>query len=260
MNQSALETKVREALELVDVAQLSDRKIAQLSGGQAQRVALARALVDRPQVLLLDEPLSALDPALRVRMREELRQLCKRVGVTFVFVTHDQEEALQLSDRMAVMRSGRCLQVGPPKAIYEDPVDPFVASFLGPVNQIQGEIQGVEGDTWKVGSSLGQFTLKKNGVTYPKGISMILRPEKMRLLRQRSNQENLIEGEISDLSYLGSRTEYSVKTGGSIFKVFEQELERQKKRGLNPGDRIYLTWKPEDAIVMPRQLTDTGVT
>lgn len=123
--------RVKEALELVDIGALTDRRIQELSGGQAQRVALARALVDRPPVLLLDEPLSALDPALRVKMREELKALCRKVGSTFIFVTHDQEEALQLSDRMAVMRGGRCLQVGTPKALYEEPVDGFVAGFWG---------------------------------------------------------------------------------------------------------------------------------
>lgn len=248
-----VESRVLEILRLVEIEDLKLRKIHQISGGQSQRVALARALVDHPDVLLLDEPLSALDPALRMRMREELKALCKKVGVTFVMVTHDQEEALQLSDRIAVMRAGQCLQVGPPKTIYEDPVDPFVAKFIGPVNELAGEIAG-EGESLTFTSALGAFKIKKNGVALQKQSSLLLRPEKMRILRQRSNtQENLIEGEILDLTYLGSRTEYTVKVGSNTFKVFEQELERAKKRSLNVKDRIFMTWRTEDAIVLPLQ-------
>jgi spermidine/putrescine transport system ATP-binding protein len=243
--------RVLEALRLVQIEDLQDRRIHQISGGQAQRVALARALVDRPEVLLLDEPLSALDPELRVKMREELKALCKKVGLTFIMVTHDQEEALQLSDRMAVMRDGLCLQVGTPKTIYEDPIDPFVAKFIGQVNEISGELVGETPETFALQSSLGTFKVKKNGNPLTKKLSLILRPEKMRLLRQRSQvQENLIEGSIHDLTYLGSRTEYTVKVKDTTFKVFEQELERLKKRKLNVGDNIYLTWRTEDAILM----------
>ena len=246
-------SRVTEALRLVEIEPLKRRRTHELSGGQAQRVALSRALVDRPSILLLDEPLSALDPALRLKMREELKALCKKVASTFIMVTHDQEEALQLSDRIAVMREGQCLQVGTPKEIYEYPSDAFVARFIGPVNEIPGEINESPDSTWSLTSTLGTFRLKKNGVIYPKNVSLILRPEKMRLLRQRSNQqENLIEGEIQDLSYLGSRTEYTVRTQELIFKVFEPELERLKKRTLNNGDRIFLTWKSEDAIVLPQ--------
>lgn len=250
---SEIEQRVSEALQLVEIESLRDRRIHQISGGQSQRVALARALVGKPAILLLDEPLSALDPALRLKMREELRTLCRRVGTTFIMVTHDQEEALQLSDRLAVMRDGKCLQVGTPKAVYEDPADNFVAKFIGPVNEITGEIhEGQTPEHWAVKSELGNFKIKRNGVVYPREVSLILRPEKMRLLRQRSNtQENLVEGEVQELSYLGSRTEYLVKTPTRSFKVFEPELERLKKRSLNPGDRIYLTWRSEDAIVLP---------
>lgn len=252
-----LNARVLEALELVEIESLKDRRIHQISGGQSQRVALARALVGKPSILLLDEPLSALDPALRLKMREELRALCRKVGSTFLMVTHDQEEALHLSDRLAVFRDGKCLQVGTPKAVYEDPADSFVARFIGPVNEIQGEIsEGATSESWSVNSRLGKFNIKRNGVTYPKEISLILRPEKMRLLRSRSTaQENMIEGQVVELSYLGSRTEYTVKTVDQSFKVFEPELERLKKRSLNPGDKIYLTWRSEDAIVLPSEKT-----
>ena len=247
-----IETRVVESLNLVRIGELRDRRTQQLSGGQAQRVALARALVDHPDILLLDEPLSALDPELRMKMREELKLICKKVQLTFALVTHDQEEALQMSDRLAVFRDGVCLQVGTPKAIYEDPVDSFVARFIGPTNEIAGEISADLGDTYSLTSELGAFKIKKNGINLQKQVSLILRPEKMRILRQRSNvQENLIYGEIVDLSYLGSRTEYAVKTKTTVFKIFEQELERQKKRLLNTGDRIYMTWRIEDAIALP---------
>ncbi len=251
LGRSEIEERVSEALKLVQIEDLRDRRTDQISGGQAQRVALARALVDRPEVLLLDEPLSALDPELRVKMREELKALCKKVGLTFIMVTHDQEEALQLSDRMAVMRDGQCLQVGTSKTIYEDPVDPFVARFIGQVNEITGDLFGDSPETYFLQSSLGNFRIKKNGHPLNKRLNLILRPEKMRLLRQRSQvQENLIEGSICDLTYLGSRTEYTVKVKDATFKVFEQELERLKKRKLNVGDNVYLTWRTEDAILL----------
>ncbi|MEY4631876.1 MAG: hypothetical protein RIQ81_1996 [Pseudomonadota bacterium] len=245
--------RVEETMSLTEIGQLAQRRINQLSGGQAQRVALARALVDQPAVLLLDEPFSALDPSLRVRVREELRAICKKVGATFILVTHDQEEALQLSDRLAVMRDGRCLQVGTPKMIYEDPADAFVASFIGPVNEIRGELAETQPGEWSVNSPAGTFRVKKNGTPLPREVSMLLRPEKMRLLRQKSSaQENLIEGEILDLTYLGSRTEYTIRSRDSIFKVSEAEMERQKKRLLNPRDRVFLSWKSEDAILLPQ--------
>lgn len=248
-----IQSRVDEIMNLTEIGALADRRIHQLSGGQSQRVALARALVDQPAVLLLDEPFSALDPSLRVRVREEMRTICKKVGATFILVTHDQEEALQLSDRLAVMKDGRCLQVGTPKAIYEDPSDAFVASFIGPVNEIRGELAETQPGEWTVSSAMGIFKVRKNGIALPRDVSMLLRPEKMRLLRQRSNtQENLLEGEIQDLTYLGSRTEYTIKTRDNVFKVSEAELERQKKRLLNRRDRVFLTWKTEDAILLPQ--------
>ncbi len=255
-SKTEIDDAILDALRLNEIEQLRDRRIQDLSGGQQQRVALARALVDQPSLLLLDEPLSALDPALRLRMREELKSLCRRIGITFVLVTHDQEEALQLSDRIAVMKEGKCLQVGTPKEIYEDPVDSFVARFIGPLNEIPGEIISEEGDLLSMSSPLGVFQIKRNGQSHPgpltKHLSLCLRPEKMRLLRQRSaTQENLIEGEIMELCYLGSRTEYLVRTRELLFKVFEPELERLKKKSLNSGDRIYLTWRKEDAICLP---------
>jgi len=250
-----IKQRVTEALELLEIGPLSDRRTDQLSGGQAQRVALARALVDQPAVLLLDEPLSALDPSLRLRVREELKALCHKVGTTFIMVTHDQEEALQLSDRMAVMQHGHCLQVGTPKEIYEYPASAFVAQFIGPANVIQGDVQSAADssqDYYVVHSASGKFSIPKNGAAPPHRISMILRPEKMRLLRAKVAQPNLIEGEVAHLTYLGSRTEYTIQTSKQIFKVFETEGERQKKKLLAPGSKVYLNWKAEDAILLPQ--------
>ena len=255
MSHSDIQTRVDECLRLVEIEDLKNRRINQISGGQAQRTALARALVGKPDLLLLDEPLSALDPELRMKMREELKAICKKVGITFLLVTHDQEEALQLSDRIAVFRGGQCLQVGTPKSIYEDPTDSFVARFIGSVNEITGEIQGDPSpETGEVPfhSPVGLFKIKKNGTPLPKQVSVILRPEKVRLLRSKSTtQENLMEGEIQDLTYLGSRTEYAVRIGSTTFRVFEQELERMKKRRLNIGDRVFLAWRSDDAIILP---------
>jgi ABC-type Fe3+/spermidine/putrescine transport system ATPase subunit len=208
--------------------------------------------VNEPSILLLDEPLSALDPALRVKMREELKALCKKVGSTFILVTHDQEEALQLSDRIAVMKNGQCLQIGTPKAIYEEPIDSFVAGFIGPVNEIRGLLDdNGSGDLFSLISEIGQFKIRRGGILpSKKEAQLILRPEKMRLLRNRAQHENLLEGQIQELTYLGSRTEYLVRSQSSHFRVFEQELERSKKRSLNIGDKVFLTWKPEDAILL----------
>ncbi len=254
MDRVPLQAQVQETLKLVEITDLGSRRIQNLSGGQMQRVALARALVNQPEVLLLDEPLSALDPALRIRMRDELKALCRKVGATFLFVTHDQEEALQLSDRLAVIKDGRCLQVGTPKMVYEDPADSFVAGFIGVKNEILGEISEDLGEFLSLTSALGNFRIKKNGHPYPKRVSLVLRPEKMRLLRSRAGvQGNILEGQVAELSYLGSRTEYSVRTQQSHFKVFEQELERSRKRSLNIGDRVYLSWRPEDAIILPAE-------
>ncbi len=250
---SEIESRVTETLRLVEIESLKARRVPQLSGGQAQRVALARALVDQPQILLLDEPLSALDPSLRVRMREELKALCRKVSSTFVLVTHDQEEALQLSDRIAVLRDGRCLQVGAPKAIYEDPVDAYVAAFIGPTNEIPGRIADDPGEHYLLESALGHFKIKKNGTPPGQEALLILRPEKMRLLRNKVAQANIIEGQILDLTYLGSRTEYTVRIQNQAFKVFEQEADRSKKRLLNVGDKIHLTWRTEDGMVLGAQ-------
>jgi ABC-type Fe3+/spermidine/putrescine transport system ATPase subunit len=149
------------------------------------------------------------------------------------------------------MKAGKCLQVGTPKAIYEDPVDNFVANFIGPVNEIEAELENDTGEQYLVQSAMGSLKVKKNGKIPTKNISLLLRPEKMRLLRQKSHtQDNIVEGTIEDLCYLGSRTEYSVRLNDKVFKVFEQELDRSKKRNLSIGDKVYLSWKPEDAILL----------
>lgn len=252
VSNAVINDKVDSILETVEISSLKRRMIHQLSGGQAQRAALARALVDHPDVLLLDEPLSALDPALRIKMRDELKLLNRKVKTTFIIVTHDQEEALQLSDRMAILKDGACLQIGTPKSIYEDPKDVFVAQFIGPSNLIDGDLSEENGETY-TDSGHGKLKIKKNGVELPRSVSLLLRPEKMRLLRQKSSQhDNVIEAEICSLSYLGSRTEYLVKADKHFYKIFEQENERSKKRLLNTGDRIFIAWKAEDAILFPR--------
>jgi spermidine/putrescine transport system ATP-binding protein len=277
-----LDRRVREALDLVEIGPLAHRRSRELSGGQAQRVALARALVSRPRVLLLDEPLSALDPELRVRMRDELKALCRRVGTTFVMVTHDQEEALHLSDRMAVLRGGRCLQVGTPKEIYEEPADRFVARFIGPANEITGDVVAVEPapappaparepaeaagiapsapvapvtPCYRLVASVGTFGVRKGEVFAGRKATLLVRPEKIRLLRQKPSPipEAFMEAQIEDIRYLGSRTDYAVRSGELQFKVFEPELDRLKKRTLKSGDRVYLTWRPEDAILLPAE-------
>lgn len=244
--------EVDQCLRTVEIEELKSRRVQQLSGGQAQRVALARALVNRPDLLLLDEPLAALDPGLRIRMRIELKRLCKTLGITFLMVTHDQEEALQLSDRLAVFRAGRCLQVGTPKAIYEYPSSSFVAKFLGPVNEIEGKIYE-RGNQWTLSSPLGEFPLLKNRQAFSPHSKLLLRPEKIRLVHEFTGNSPLLEGRVSNISYLGSRTEYHLQIGTHTFQVHELERERSAKHPLNPQDRVFLTWHVEDAIVLPAE-------
>jgi putative spermidine/putrescine transport system ATP-binding protein len=202
------DAKVRAALDLVQLERFADRRPSQLSGGQQQRVALARALVFDPALLLLDEPLSALDKKLRAELQEELKALHRRVGRTFVNVTHDQEEALSLSDRVAILNHGKLVQEGAPAALYERPRTRFVADFLGKSNFLQGVVQQ---------ASPGEFVLQAGGVrilqAIPPGAArpapgtpalLSLRPEKIALLEADGGADNVVEGRIANWSYIGT--------------------------------------------------------
>ena len=206
---------VGEALELVGLTGLNKRSANALSGGQKQRVALARALILKPKVLLLDEPLSALDKKLREQMQSELRHLQRAVGITFVLVTHDQYEALTMSDRVAVMFDGKVAQEASPRDLYELPTSQKVASFIGEMTFIEGEIIG-QNKSLKVQSEIfGQITIDKSRVfgQSSKRIVLGIRPEKITIVPKTSQSKNLVSGKIIDVSYFGETTNYKVSCG-----------------------------------------------
>jgi spermidine/putrescine transport system ATP-binding protein len=210
--------RVEEAIELVQLSGLAARRPRQLSGGQQQRVALARALVLRPAVLLLDEPLGALDAKIRKSLRVELKALQEEVGITFVFVTHDQEEALSMSDRVAVMSAGRIEQIGTPAEVYEDPSTVFVADFLGVSNLMDAQATGSPGDVCTV--RVGEFTMRAGcGDVKARGpVKIVARPERVLLLEPGSSQENCLPGMVERTVYVGSSVQVMVRlaTGASV--------------------------------------------
>jgi spermidine/putrescine transport system ATP-binding protein len=241
------ERRVVQMLTMVGLADRVHARSRELSGGQQQRVALARALVNMPSVLLLDEPLGALDLKLRRGMQQELKAIQREVGVTFVFVTHDQEEAMTMSDRIAVMNGGRLQQVGRPREIYDQPANSFVAGFIGASNLLDGVIN-------RGGITLDPSLppIPSNGVSLPDGTRVVasIRPE--RLLISRIRQESLphLEGEVIDAVYLGAATHVSMRlvTGARLTAIIPHGggLDDQ----LVPGTRAVAQWRPEDMLVL----------
>lgn len=213
-----IDATVERVLSLVKMKELGDRRPNQLSGGQQQRVALARALAPSPKVLLLDEPLSALDLKLRQSMREELKQLQRETGITFVFVTHDQEEALAMSDRIAVMSNGEVQQIGAPTDIYEHPVNRFVADFIGDTNFLDGEITGANDDlvTCRVGGSSIFEAVNSGDHKIGDKVTLFLRPEKISLSATEEAGESGRQGKVSNIVYLGNQAAYTVDIGDGL--------------------------------------------
>ena len=218
---------INQALDLVGLSGLNERSSNALSGGQKQRVALARALILKPKVLLLDEPLSALDKKLREQMQSELRHLQKAVGITFILVTHDQEEALTMSDKVAVMFDGKVEQVASPRDLYERPSTQRVASFIGAMNFIECKVLE-KGKNLKIRDSvLGSFDLSKeqvSGVSSNNSITIGIRPEMISILPKGSKIKNSISGKVSDISYFGETTYYKIKCDidSKIFNISAQ--------------------------------------
>jgi spermidine/putrescine transport system ATP-binding protein len=211
---------VAEALELVRLTGMGARKPGQLSGGQQQRVALARALVLRPRVLLLDEPLGALDARLRKDLQVELKALQAEIGVTFIFVTHDQEEALTMSDRVAVMNLGRVEQAGPPQAVYEDPETLFVADFLGVSNLLSGDASGREGDCCRVQVGGRTIRAEQGDVDARGDVRVMIRPERVRVEAHGTDGPNRLPGMVEHTVFLGSFRELRVRlVGGDTVKA-----------------------------------------
>jgi spermidine/putrescine transport system ATP-binding protein len=248
--------RVGKALELVKLTGMDRRYPRQLSGGQQQRVALARALVKLPSVLLLDEPLGALDLKLRKEMQLELKTLQREVGITFVFVTHDQEEALTMSDRIAVMSHGKVLQVGSPVEIYERPNCRFVADFIGDTNFLEGTVTGV-GDGW-ISVMVPALDFEIQGIgekEFRRGDAVVIsiRPEKIRLSAVPASCQNCFEVKVINSVYIGSDTRLEVDANGVRFKVWEQNrLSIADPHAHHQDDRqAWMTLVPENTLVLP---------
>jgi spermidine/putrescine transport system ATP-binding protein len=267
-----IKKRVAEMLELVQLRGFDHRKPGQISGGQAQRVALARALINRPAVLLLDEPLGALDLKLRKQMQIELKRIQSDVGITFIYVTHDQEEAMTMSNRIAVMNRGSYEQLGSPEELYERPKTRFVAGFLGASNLIPGTVAGRNG-TWASITTTDGTTLRvaSSQVDGLDQIEVGVRPEKIRLqdVPDSSAQppgdavpHNELVGSVRSMAYTGVSTQYQVALdGGREVQVYEQNQERAvAARRRATGDRVLLTWSPEDTFAVAAAEAATAAT
>jgi spermidine/putrescine transport system ATP-binding protein len=240
--------RVERMLQLVQLKGFGSRTINQLSGGQAQRVALARALVNEPDVLLLDEPLAALDLKIRQQMQVELKLLHAELGITFIYVTHDQEEAMTISDRIVVMKAGQIIQDGTPEEIYNSPANAFVAEFIGHSNLIQAVVESINPLQLKF---LGDVVPFHSSLEYQIGqtIKVLLRPEALLMSREKLPEAaNVITGKVVDATFKGPYVDYLVDSNGQRLKVHQsihcgvQVMER--------GDEAYIAWSPDDMLVL----------
>jgi spermidine/putrescine transport system ATP-binding protein len=253
--------RVGDALKLVDLEGFEKRRPGQMSGGQQQRVALARALVNRPKVLLLDEPLGALDLKLRKQMQLELKRIQQEVGITFIYVTHDQEEAMTMSDRLAVMRQGKIEQIGPPEDVYENPQTQFVAGFLGASNMLEGELKEQADGTSTVLLSGGDVVhLPSDRAPFKTGdpVYVGVRPEKIAIAR--ADDDDIVEagwnsvtGLLRMSTYIGVSNQYKVEgPGGTDLTVWVQNLGAEVAP--RPGERVRLSWRWEYTFaVLPQE-------
>jgi spermidine/putrescine transport system ATP-binding protein len=252
--------QVEDALELIQLSTVAKRKPTQLSGGQQQRVALARAIVNRPAVLLLDEPLGALDLKLRRQMQLELKRIQTEVGLTFIHVTHDQEEAMTMADTVAVMNEGVIEQMGPPTELYESPQTAFVANFLGQSNLFPAKVVELSGEDLILEDSDGRFVMPNSRVsdrvTTSPGTEVLVgvRPEKISVSRLAGAGDppthgNFVDGDVTSMSFLGVSTQYEVRTkGGDMINVFAQNLDVHNV--LPSGTEVRLTWQPIHGFVL----------
>jgi spermidine/putrescine transport system ATP-binding protein len=246
----SVKPQVEAMLELVELGHLAKRKPTQLSGGQQQRIALARALINQPQVLLLDEPLGALDLKLRRQMQIELKRIQTEVGLTFVHVTHDQEEAMTMADTIAVMNHGRIEQMGSPAELYENPQTTFVANFLGQSNLIPGTVQSSDGGVVTVTAHGRRLTLDAARCRVTTGpVILGVRPEKVQIAAKEDDVPsgvNVLNGTVSDASFIGVSTQYLVRLeSGDELAVFEQNTGREIQR---PGTEVFVYWDPSQGF------------
>ncbi|MBL8704028.1 MAG: ABC transporter ATP-binding protein [Rhodospirillales bacterium] len=239
---SEVTERVKQALDLVQLGHLADRMPKQLSGGQQQRVALARALVFQPEMLLLDEPLSALDKKLRAELQWELKSLHERVGMTFIYVTHDQEEALTMSDEVAILRDGKIVQSGPPSALYETPRTRFVADFLGKSNFLSGTIEAADGQGFTYRCGQHRFAQARGTGRPGDSVLVSLRPEKLDIAADKpAAPANAIPADILRWSYFGTGVHFQLQAEG-IGEVTVTRPSWRLAAPLEVGKRVWLTW------------------
>ena len=258
IDKSEMDARVGEALEMVKLADFGGRKSHELSGGQRQRVALARALIKRPKVLLLDEPLGALDKKLRADMQLELRALQEAVGITFLFVTHDQEEAMTLSDRVAVMSEGRVLQIAPPRELYDRPVDVEVADFIGQMNFIDARVIEVQGGVAVLETAgLGRIRAPAGGARFLREdaeIVVAIRPEKLGLSGGPHEGSGAVRGVMKAATYLGDRSHFYVTLPGreKALVVAATEAGPGGREARDRGAPVWVSWSDEALVLLPR--------
>ncbi|MDG4759941.1 ABC transporter ATP-binding protein [Micromonospora sp. WMMD710] len=259
----SVDDEVTRMLSLVQLDGFGPRRPAQLSGGQQQRVALARALINQPQVLLLDEPLGALDLKLRRQMQIELKRIQTEVGITFVHVTHDQEEAMTMADTVAVMNAGRIEQLGAPADLYEFPATAFVANFLGQSNLLAGEAAGTSGGEVAVTAHGARFSVPAGRSRADRGpVHLGVRPEKLHLVGSADQVpagHQHVTGVVSDASYVGVSTQYLLRTGwGTELSVFAANSGTSAR--VPVGSEAVAYWDPRHAFLLPREAADTDRT
>ncbi len=258
VDRSEIGTRVSDVMKLVDLQGFEERKPPQMSGGQQQRVALARALVNHPKVLLLDEPLGALDLKLRKQMQLELKRIQQEVGITFIYVTHDQEEAMTMSNRLAVMRQGKIEQLGEPEEVYENPSTEFVAAFLGASNLLEGEVKDhSNGDATVLLSAGTTVVVPTDRIPQDAEtrVKVGVRPEKITISREGTPVPeglNSITGVLRMSTYIGVSHQYKVEgPGGTVLTVYIQNLGAEEAP--RPGERVVLSWKPEHTFAVVPQ-------
>jgi len=250
-NRKEIAERVYEALSVVKLQDFWNRYPKQLSGGQQQRIALARSLIFNPAVLLMDEPLGALDKKLRDHMQIEIKNLVRKLNITVIYVTHDQQEALTMSDRIAVLNQGKIEQIGIPEYLYENPINGFVADFIGESNLIEGVVMNIEENKCiiEIADALDLTVLLHEGISVNDRVKVAVRPEKLFLVEEGKESENIFEGTIEEIIYIGNITKYRVNLScGQSFNINQQTFSRMNR--YSRGDRVFVHCFPEDVKIV----------
>lgn len=249
-----IKKRVTDILTLVELEEFADRMPAQLSGGQQQRVALARALVFEPTILLMDEPLAALDKQLRETMQMEIRQLHEQLGLTIIYVTHDQEEALKMSDRIAIFNEGNIDQIGTPTDLYDRPGTQFIAEFLGDSNVFHGKVTSLNNELVTVESEHGQSFSAATDESYEKGTDVVImvRPEKVQITKEIDHTKtvNVVQAKVKESIYLGESFKYMLETSFGETVTVKKQIDKIAEQIFENGDTVYMTWEAANAVVL----------